>query len=91
MFGPDTELIFGAMQMAAIVAGITGAAVYLLMSRRKSVRNRDAVDRASKLDLEQRVQVLERIATDRSLDLADEIEALRSTSSQPTKTLEGQE
>ena len=60
------------------------------MRRRKSVRNRDAVDRVSNLDLEQRVQVLERIATDRSLDLADEIEALRSPSPQPTKTLEGQ-
>lgn len=29
------------------------------------------------MDLEERVQVLERIATDRSIDLAEEIEVLR--------------
>ncbi|MEL7198700.1 MAG: hypothetical protein AAGL10_10325 [Pseudomonadota bacterium] len=77
MFGPDTALMFDAIQMVGLAAGVAGAAVYLLMRRRKTGTNRRAVDQASELDLEQRVRVLERIATDRSAELADEIEALR--------------
>ena len=41
--------------------------------------------------LEERVRVLERIATDRSIDLADEIEALRDPKDKPSRELEGQE
>lgn len=40
-------------------------------------------------DLEQRVRVLERIATDRSADLAEEIEALRKPTAVKTKQFEG--
>ncbi len=91
MFGPDTQLIFGAMQMAAVVAGVTGGGVYLFMRGRKTSKNREAVDRAANSDLEERVRVLERIATDRSIDLADEIEALREPkAASGGTTLEGQ-
>jgi len=85
MFGPDTELIFGAMQMAAVVAGVTGGAVFLLVRKpwKKKTKSPDApaapAQPSAKTDLEERVEVLERIATDRSIDLADEIEALRKT------------
>lgn len=82
MFGPDTQLVFDAMQMAGVVAAITGGVVYLLMRKRKTQRNRDAIDDAKNSDLEERVRVLERIATDRSVDLADEIESLRDTQKQ---------
>lgn len=90
MFGPDTQLIFGAMQMAAVVAAVTGGGVYMLMRARKTGKNRKAVDRAASSDLEERVRVLERIATDRSIDLADEIEALREPEAGIEHTAEGQ-
>ena len=77
MFGPDTLLIIDAMQMSAIVAGVTGAAVYLAMRWRRTSKNRRVIDQAADMNLEERVRVLERIATDRSIDLAEEIEALR--------------
>jgi len=87
MFGADTNLILGALQMAGIAAAITGGAVYLVMRRRK-VSDAGKIEKenveAEKSDLEERVRVLERIATDRSVDLADEIEALRKPSN-PTK------
>ena len=82
MFGPDTALMFDAIQMIAIAAGITGGAVYLFMRKRKTSANRKVVDQVKGLDLEERVRVLERIATDRSADLADEIEALRDDTKQ---------
>ena len=77
MFGPDTLLIIDAMQLSAIVAGVTGAAVYLCMRWRRTSKNRKVIDQAADMNLEERVRVLERIATDRSIDLAEEIEALR--------------
>lgn len=77
MFGPDTQLMFDAMQMVAITAGVVGAGVYFVMRRRKKSAAPDPGVRTPKTGLEQRVEVLERIATDRSADLADEIEALR--------------
>ena len=78
MFGPDTELIFGAIQMSAVIAAITGGAVYLAVRKpwKRSVDNTPK-NETPKTNLEERVEVLERIATDRSIDLADEIEALR--------------
>ena len=87
MFGPDTHLIFGAMQMSAVVAGVTGGTVYLLMRWRRTSKNRKAIDSAANSDLEERVRVLEQIATDRSIDLAEEIEALRIPKG-PAKTPE---
>ncbi|MFU7528400.1 hypothetical protein [Qipengyuania sp. ASV99] len=81
MFGADTSLVFDALQIAAIAVLASGSSAYLLMRKRKS---NDAAHSpasypktASKSDLETRVRVLERIATDRSADLADEIESLR--------------
>ncbi len=82
MFGPDTALMFDAIQMVAIAAGVSGGAVYLLLRRRKASTHRKVIDQASNLDLESRVRVLERIATDRSDDLSDEIEALRDDTKQ---------
>ena len=86
MFGADTQLVFDAIQMAVIAAGLAGGAVYLRMRRRKSSQNRRAIDQVSKSTLEERVRVLERIATDRSADLADEIEALRDDTKQGSVT-----
>ena len=78
MFGPDTDLIFGALQMAAITAGVTGGAVYLLMRRkRKGEPQAETPKQANaKHDLEERVRVLERIATDPAKRLAEEFEEL---------------
>lgn len=86
MFGADTQLVFDAIQMAVIAAGLAGGAVYLGMRRRKSSQKREAIDQVSKSTLEERVRVLERIATDRSADLADEIEALRDDTKQGSVT-----
>jgi len=77
MFGADTALVFDAMQMVAVAAAVTGGAVYAAMRWRRKSTNRRAVDEVADSDLEARVRVLERIATDRSIDLAKEIEALR--------------
>lgn len=77
MFGPDTALMFDAMEISAVVAGVTGAAVYFAMRWRRTSKNRKVIDKSQGMDLEERVRVLERIATDRSIDLAEEIEALR--------------
>ncbi|MEL6876763.1 MAG: hypothetical protein AAGL68_01525 [Pseudomonadota bacterium] len=75
MFGPDTPLVIDALQMVglALVAGAGG--VWLLLRRRKKHKPRAEVSHKS--ELEERVRVLERIATDRTQDLKDEIEQLR--------------
>ena len=85
MFGADTALVFDAMQMAAVTAGITGAAVFVFMRRRRKLSASGTVTPDAKSSLEERIEVLERIATDQSIGLADEIEALRETSSQGVK------
>lgn len=76
MFGPDTALMIDALQIAgvAITAGAGGA--WLLLRRRAS-RNSRAIETSQTGSLEDRVRVLERIATDRSSELAIEIESLR--------------
>lgn len=101
MFGADTSLVFDALQMVGIAVAVTSGAVWIVMRRRKSGqdagtgkdtgtgtpapgRNGSAAG-----DLEQRVRVLERIATDRSADLAEEIEALRKPTAVKTKQFEG--
>ena len=78
MFGADTELVFGAMQMAAVTAGVTGAAVYLVMRRKRKAGAdaKPAPHATPKSDLEERVRVLERIATDPAKRLAEEFEEL---------------
>ena len=76
MFGPDTALVIDAIQIAglALAAGAGGA---WLVFRRRIARNTRAIEHGRAGSLEDRVRVLERIATDRSQELADEIEGLR--------------
>lgn len=75
MFGPDTPLMIDALQIAglAAAAGIGGFVLFMRL-RKKPKRSSE---RPAKGDLEDRVRVLERIATDRTQDLKDEIEQLR--------------
>ncbi len=77
MWGADTPLVIDALQMAAIASVVGGGAVFALLRLRS--KTKAASDRPAKSNLEERVQVLERIATDRSHDLAEEIEQLRDT------------
>ena len=77
MFGADTSLVIDAMQMVGLAVVATGGLVWFFLSRRNSTNQPVAESKAG--DLEDRVRVLERIATDRSIDLADEIESLRTT------------
>ena len=80
MFGADTPLVWDAIQMVGIAAAVSAGAVWLVMRRRRKAAGPASPDATDGLDLENRVRVLERIATDRSIDLADEIEALRDGS-----------
>jgi len=80
MFGPDTSLVIDAIQigLVALGAGIGGT----LLFRRYARTNQGAPSPAEPEtrgagSLEDRVRVLERIATDRPTDLAEQIEALR--------------
>lgn len=73
MFGADTPLVWDAIQMAGIVAVATGGAVWFFLRRRSTA----PAIKSEPDNIEKRVRVLERIATDRSTDLAEEIEALR--------------
>lgn len=75
MWGADTPLVMDALQMVAIASVVGGGAVFALLRLRSKTKARP--DRPAKSKLEQRVEVLERIATDRSHDLAEEIEQLR--------------
>jgi len=75
MFGADTPLVMDALQMVAFAAVASGGAVWFFLKRRKP--RGDGASMSVKHSLEDRVRVLERIATDRSQDLADEIEQLR--------------
>ncbi len=77
MFGDDTSLAMDALQMVCLAVVATGGAVWFFLSRRNSTNQPVADGKAG--ELEDRVRVLERIATDRSIDLADEIEGLRTT------------
>lgn len=90
MFGPDTSLVIDAIQigLVALGAGIGGTLLY----RRFAGTNRGARKNAGHSSavagsLEDRVRVLERIATDRPTDLAEQIEALRDgdITSPPTR------
>lgn len=86
MFGADTPLVIDALQMAGLAAVATGGAVWFFLRRKAgSAETKPKSDSGS---LEDRVRVLERIATDRSVDLADEIEALRDTPETSRKTEE---
>ncbi len=78
MWGADTPLMIDALQIAALAAVVGAGAVFVaLRLRRKSADGPTPPQPKARTNLEERVQVLERIATDRSHDLADEIEQLR--------------
>ena len=86
MFGADTPLVMDALQMAGIAVAVTGMGVFLLMRKRGKHAPTDEAAIEGPGDLENRVRVLERIATDQSIGLADEIEALRDQPD-PSRTL----
>lgn len=89
MFGADTPLVMDALQMAALAAAAGGGAIYLILRRRKRADRDVSAPPKDKFGLEQRVRVLERIATDHNSErLSDEIEALRDN--MPQARLEGQ-
>jgi len=78
MFGADTNLVFDAIQMVAVAAAFTGGAVYLIMRRKRAgAPASETQPRGNETgDLEERVRVLERIATDPATRLAEEFEQL---------------
>ena len=83
MFGAGTPLVMDALAMAALAAAAAGAATFLWARRRKPTAGASSAEARPKSALEERVEVLEHIATDRSIDLADEIEALRGSVGAP--------
>lgn len=85
MFGADTPLVMDALQIAALAAVGAAGAVYLMMRRMKRAGGAAQIEDDSAMDLSKRVEVLERIATDQSIGLADEIEALRDGSARAEK------
>lgn len=77
MFGADTALVWDAIQIGALAVAAGAGGAWLLL-RRKASRNSEVIEQTSRTgSLEERVRVLERIATDRPSELAAEIEALR--------------
>ncbi len=78
MFGADTALVLDAITIAgaALAAGAGGT---WLVLRQRASRNAKTITQSRTGTLEQRVRVLERIATDQPRVLAEEIEALRDT------------
>lgn len=81
MFGPDTALMIDAIQIGVLALGAGAGGAWLLLRRRTS-RNNRVIEENRGGSLEERVRVLERIATDRPSELAAEIEALRSTNAE---------
>jgi len=75
MFGADTPLVMDALQMAAIASIAVGGAVWFFLRKRHKAAEEPKAGGPD--NLESRVRVLERIATDRAHDLADEINSLR--------------
>ena len=78
MFGPDTAQMIDAIQIG-VLALAAGAGGSWLILRRRTARNTRVIEQSQAGSLEERVRVLERIATDRPSELAAEIEALRNT------------
>lgn len=82
MFGADTPLVIDALQIGALSLLAGGGAAWLLLRQSKSVQASPDLEPSKPGTLEERVRVLERIATDREGEeraggLAEEIEALR--------------
>ncbi|MEL6540992.1 MAG: hypothetical protein AAFN04_07995 [Pseudomonadota bacterium] len=83
MFGADTNLVFDALQMVAVATALTGGAVYLIMRRSRGKDETGSAPAAQPAaDLEERVRVLERIATDPATRLTEQFEALEKMESQ---------
>ncbi|QUL39524.1 hypothetical protein [Erythrobacter sp. JK5] len=76
MWGADTPLVIDALVIAGMAALAGAGLVGLRLRNRRKSESRQPDN--TKPDLEDRVRVLERIATDRTQDLADEIDQLRS-------------
>jgi len=77
MFGADTSLVMDAIQIGALAAASGAGAVWFALRRRKREKSGKTHGAGTDGRLEDRVRVLERIATDRSPQLRGEIEALR--------------
>ncbi|NNC53774.1 MAG: hypothetical protein HKO08_12110 [Erythrobacter sp.] len=75
--GADAQLVQDALIIAALAAA--GGFAFAIGFRKLHNRTADDMKPNSKGELEERVEVLERIATDRTIGLADEIEQLRTT------------
>ncbi|MGB3471776.1 MAG: hypothetical protein WBA51_13220 [Erythrobacter sp.] len=82
MFGADTPLVIDALQIAGLAAIGAAAVMLVVMKRSGKTPRRGSQSPRGDADLESRVQVLERIATDPTIELANEIEALRTGSSE---------
>ena len=78
--GADWPLVQDALVIAALALGAGGAITALFLRRRHKKADVDKTAGSAGPDpLEERVRVLERIATDQSIGLADEIESLRTS------------
>lgn len=79
--GHVASWIWVLIPLAAIFAGVARRWILLKEKQIEALKHRaaeEAADHARQTArLEQRVRVLERIATDRGIDVADEIERLR--------------
>lgn len=76
--GADAQLVQDAIIIAALAAG-AGSGIVLLWRRLRGSLSNETRKSGTKGALERRVEVLERIATDRSIGLAEEIESLRNS------------
>ncbi|MCK0127727.1 hypothetical protein [Erythrobacter sp. F6033] len=85
MFGPDTPLVMDALQIAALATAVGASAVWLLLRQTKRATGQPEATEPKDMELSKRVEVLERIATDQSIGLAEEIEALRDNNGQQAK------
>ena len=74
--GADWPLVQDALVIAAIALS-GGAAIGFKLTRLRRSKGGKPSSTSKPGSLEERVQVLERIATDRSSDLAEQIETLR--------------
>lgn len=75
--GPEAQLMQDAVIIAILALSVGMAVSYGALRLRRGKKAKPDTPK-TKTNLEERVQVLERIATDRSIDLADEIDALRT-------------
>lgn len=75
--GADGQLVQDALIIAALAAA-AGMGLVFGIRRIRNYKPATPATKPGKSDLEERVKVLERIATDRSIGLREEIDALSS-------------